>query len=117
MHSRWVMARSETPDFVLPDVCNLFGDYENRQYVVMPLTPKDCLIVLPVEIDKPRIVPHDVKVSGSMLGDLSYVLRCAAKEEFLSGSGASFAAVDQEPNRVIKQLILELAKTTSDGLR
>ncbi|WP_084312980.1 DUF4238 domain-containing protein [Desulfobulbus elongatus] len=117
MHSRWVIARSETPDFVLPDVCNLFGDYENGLYVVMPLTPTDCLIVLPFEIDKPRIVPHHVKVSGSMLRDLSYVLRCAAKEEFLSGSGASFAAVEQEPNQVMKQLILEFAKTTSDGLR
>ena len=40
IYSRWVIVRSKSPDFLLPDVCNLFGSHENKQYVVMPLTPK-----------------------------------------------------------------------------
>ncbi|NOY71138.1 MAG: DUF4238 domain-containing protein [Gammaproteobacteria bacterium] len=114
IYSRWVVVRSESPDFVLPDVCNLFGSYENRQYVVMPLTPKDCLIVLPIKIDEPRIVPHYIEASEPMVRDISYVLRCASKEEFLSKSNASFNAANEEPNKVIQRIILSIAKITAD---
>lgn len=114
IYSRWVVVRSESPDFVLPDVCNLFGSFENKQYVVMPLTPNDCLIVLPVEIDVPRIVPHYIKASESMVKDISYILCCAAKEEFLSRSDASFITVNEEPNEVMQRIILSIAKITVD---
>jgi hypothetical protein len=113
-YSRWVVVRSQSPDFVLPDVCNLFGSYENKQYVVMPLTPKDCLIVLPIEVDEPRIISHYIKAPESMVRDISYILRCATKEEFLSKSDASFVAVNGEPNKVMQRIILSLAKITAD---
>lgn len=114
MYSRWVVVRSETPDFVLPDVCNLFGRYEGRQYVFMPLTPKDCLVVLPIELKEPGIVPHYIKASSSTVSDVSYALRCAAKNEFLSGSDASFTDIKEEPNKVMQRIILSLAKITAD---
>jgi hypothetical protein len=114
IYSPWVVVSSECPDFVLPDVCNLFGSYDGRQYVVMPLTPKDCLIVLPREINEPRIVPYYVKASASMVADVSYVLRCAAKKEFLSHSTASFVAVNEEPNKVMQRIICALATITAD---
>lgn len=113
IYSRWVVVRSESPDFVLPDVCNLFGSYEGRQYVVMPLTPKDCLIVLPVEINEPRIVPHYIKASESIVRDLSYILRCAAKEEFLSDCNASFMATNEEPKTVMPRIILALIEISA----
>jgi len=114
MYSRWVVIRSETPDFVLPDVCNLFGSYESRQYVVMPLTPKDCLIVLPIEVNEPRVIPHYVKASNSLVRDVSFILRCAAREEFLSSIDASFINVKEEPNNVMQRIILALIKITAD---
>ncbi len=114
MYSRWVIVRSETPDFVLPDVCNLFGVHEGRQYVFMPLTPKDCLVVLPIEVKEPRIVPHYIKASCSMVRDVSYVLRCAAKHEFLSARDASFSSTNEEPNKVMQRIILSIAKITAD---
>lgn len=114
MYSRWVIVRSETPDFVLPDVCNIFGRHEGRQYVFMPLTPKDCLVVLPVEVKEPRIVPHYIKASGSMAKDISYILRCAAKSEFLSTRDALFASVNEEPNKTMQRIILSVAKITAD---
>ncbi len=114
MYSRWVVVRSETPDFVLPDVCNLFGRHEGRQYVVMPLTPKDCLVVLPIEVKEPRIVPHYIKAPGSMTKDISYILRCAAQSEFLSTRDASFASVNEEPNKIMQRIILSIAKITAD---
>lgn len=114
VYSRWVVVRSESPDFVLPDVCNLFGSYKNKQYVVMPLTPRECLIVLPIEVAEPRIVPHYIKASESMVRDISYIFCCAAKEEFLSNSDASFISVNEEPNKVMQRIILSLAKMTID---
>lgn len=114
MHSRWVIVRSETPDFVLPDVCNLFGVHEGRQYVFMPLTPTDCLVVLPIVVKEPRIVPHYIKASNSMIRDVSYVLRCAAQSEFLSARDASFSSVNEEPNKIIQRIILSIAKITAD---
>jgi hypothetical protein len=114
MYSRWVVVRSESPDFVLPDVCNVFGSQNNRQYVLMPLTPKECLFVLPIEVGEPRIVPHYIKATESMTRDISYVLRCAAKEEFLSNSCATFDEANEEPNKVIQRIILSIAKITAD---
>ncbi|MEK7323508.1 MAG: DUF4238 domain-containing protein [Pseudomonadota bacterium] len=114
IYSSWVIVRSESPEFVLPDVCNVFGSHNNRQYVVMPLTPKECLFVLPIEVDEPRIVPHDIKAPESMARDISYVLRCAAKEEFLSNSCATFDEANEEPNKVIQRIILSIAKITAD---
>jgi hypothetical protein len=114
IYSRWVIVRSATPDFVLPDVCNLFGVHEGRRYVLMPLTPKDCLVVLPFEVKEPRIIPHYIMASCSMVRDVSYVLRCAAKHEFLSAKGASFSSTDEEPNKVMQRIILSIAKITAD---
>ncbi len=115
-YSRWVVIRSEKPDFVLPDVCNLFGNHEDRQYVVMPLTPTDCLIILPIAVDKPRVVPYFIKASESMIKDISYMLYCAAKEEFLSSSDASLHFDNEEPNNVMQRIISSLAKITADDL-
>lgn len=114
MYSRWVIVRSETPDFVLPDVCNLFGVHEGRQYVFMPLTPTDCLVVLPIAVKEPRIVPHYIKASNSMIRDVSYILRCAAQSEFLSAKDASFSSVNEEPTKIIQRIILSIAKITAD---
>ena len=114
MYSRWVIVRSETPDFVLPDVCNIFGHHEGRQYVFMPLTPKNCLVVLPIQVKEPRIVPHYIKASGSMTQDISYILRCAAQSEFLSATEASFSSVNEEPNKIMQRIILSIAKITAD---
>jgi hypothetical protein len=114
LFSRWVVVRSETPDFVLPDVCNILGSYQDRQYVFMPLTPTDCLVVLPVAVDEPRIVPHYIRASESMAKDISHILYCAARNEFLSASGATLNFSKEEPNNVIQRTILALAKITAD---
>jgi len=114
LFSRWVVVRSEAPDFVLPDVCNLFGSYQDRQYVFMPLTPTNCLVVLPIAVDKPRVVPHYIKATESMAKDISYILYCAARDEFLSASDATLYLNNEEPNNVIQRIILALAKITAD---
>jgi hypothetical protein len=115
IYSRWVVVRSENPEFLLPDVCNLFGIYENKQYVVMPLTPSDCLIVLPIEIEKPRVVPHYIMASAAMARDISLMLSSAAKDEFLSKSDISLkTTAGEEPNKVMQRIILSLAKITAD---
>ena len=115
LYSRWVVVRSDSPEFILPDVCNLFGKYEDRQYVVMPLTPTDCLIVLPITVNDPRVVPHYVKATESMAREISYVLRCTAREEFLSNSGQEFTRDNSgKPINVIQRIILSLVKITDD---
>jgi hypothetical protein len=82
----------------------------------MPLTPKDCLIVLPIGLNEPRIIPHYIKASESMVRDISYVLRSAAKEEFLSARNAAFMTVDEEPGKVMHRVISSLAKIiNADG--
>lgn len=112
LFSRWVVVRSETPDFLLPDACNLFGSHKGQQYVFMPLTPRDCLIVLPIPVDEPRIVPHYIKATESMVKDISYILYRAARNEFLSASAASLHLNDEEPDTVMQRIILTLAKIT-----
>jgi hypothetical protein len=110
LFSHWVVVRSATPDFVLPDVCNLFGSYQDRQYVFMPLTPMDCLVVLPIAVEEPRILPHYSKATECMSQDISYILHCSARDEFLSASNATLHLSDEEPDNVIQRIILDLAK-------
>lgn len=110
LFSPWVVVRSTTPDFVLPDVCNLFGTYHDRQYVFMPLTPTDCLIVLPIAVEEPRSLPYYITSTESMSQDISYVLHCAAKDEFLSASNATLYLSDEEPSNVIRRIILDLIR-------
>jgi len=114
LFSRWVVVRSVTPDFLLPDVCNLFGSYQDRQYVFMPLTPTDCLVVLPIAVDKPRVVPHYIKATESMTKDISYILYYAARDEFLSASDGTLYFNNEEPNNVTQRIILALAKIIAD---
>lgn len=113
--SRWVVIRSETPDFLLPDVCNLFGSYQGRQYVFMPLTPTDCLIVLPVAVDTPRIVPHYIKATDTMARDIAYILYCAARDEYLSASAAVLHLNNEDPIIVTQRVILALTKITDNN--
>lgn len=81
----------------------------------MPITPKDCLIVLPSPIAEPRIVPFYVNASESMTRDIAQVLFCAAKEEFLSASNASLSFNNENPSnrlsRVIKGLIEQVSES------
>ncbi len=109
-NSRWVVVRSGTPDFILPDVCNIFGMYEDKQYVVMPLTPKNCLVVLPVEAEEARVIPHYIKAPASLASDISYILIDAAKEEFLSDSEASLINLDEESTKVTQRIIISLSQ-------
>lgn len=114
LFSRWVVVRSESPDFLLPDVCNILGYHEGQQYVFMPLTPKDCLVVLPIAVDEPRIVPHYIKATEDMAKDISYILYCAAKNEFLSASAATLHVNNDEPEKVMRRIILVLTLLTAE---
>jgi hypothetical protein len=110
LFSPWVVVRSATPDFLLPDVCNLFGTYHDRQYVFMPLTPTDCLVVLPIAVEEPRSLPYYITATESMSQDISYILHCSARDEFLSASSATLYLSDEEPNNVIHRIILALTR-------
>lgn len=113
--NRWAIVRSEDPVFVLPDVCNIFGSYDKNQYVMMPLTPTDCLVVLPYSDMDIRIIPHYIKSSSSLAIDISSFLVAGAKREFLSASSFEFnAQIVDEPSKIMQRIILSIAKITAD---
>ena len=115
LFNRWAIVRSENPVFVLPDACNIFGKYDESQYVVMPLTPTDCLVVLPYSNVNIRIVPHYIKASSFLARDISNILVVSANKEFLSASSRQFnSQIDEEPNKIIQRIILSIAKITAD---
>lgn len=114
MYSKWVVVRSGQPIFVLPDTCNIFGKYNGEQYVIMPITPNDCLIVLPVPVSDIRIVPHYIEASDSLSKDISAVLTASAESEFLADENFELNAVcKDEPNKIIQRIILSIAKITA----
>ena len=115
LFNRWAVIRSEDPVFVLPDVCDIFGLYNKNWYVVMPITPTDCLVVLPYSDMEMRIVPHYVKAPSSLARDISKFLAFGAKEEFLSSSLFQFNdQVDEDPKKIIHRIILSIIKITAD---
>lgn len=111
MYSRWVMVCSDEPEFVLPDICNIFGNYKGKQYVIMPFTPNNCLIVLPDPICEPRVVPHYIKASTSLTNDISTLLISTAVEEFLCDKAKAINSFNYEdPNEILKRIILSIQK-------
>lgn len=115
LYSKWVVVRSEEPIFVLPDTCNIFGKHDECQYVIMPFTPTDCLVVLPVPVSDIRIVPHYIKADLALAKDISAALVANAKNEFIADQGFQYdESVQKEPNKIIQRIILSIAKITAD---
>lgn len=114
IYSQWVVVRSDVPEFVLPDICNLLGSYGNEKYVLMPLTPTDCLIILPIKIDKPRIVPLYIKGSITMIEDISCLLRSKAEIDFLSHRDALFLNIMENTDEILQRIIVTLTKVLID---
>jgi len=115
MYSKWVVVRSNEAMFVLPDICNIFGKHDGYPYVIMPLKPTDCLIVLPVSVSDIRIVPHYIQANDALSMDISAVLVSSAKNEFLAEESFKLNRVlDGGPNKIIQRIILSVAKITAD---
>jgi len=115
MYSKWVVVRSLEPIFILPDTCNIFGKYDGNQYVIMPLTPKDCLIVLPIPVKDIRIIPHYIQTDDALSMDIASVLTASAENEFLADEYFKLYGVrEREPNKIIQRIILSIAKITAN---
>lgn len=115
LYSKWVMVRSEEPIFVLPDTCNIFGQYDGRQYVIMPFTPTDCLVVLPLPVSTIRIVANYILADHALAKDISTILVDSANSEFLADENFMLdEAFNVEPNKIIQRIILSVAKITAD---
>lgn len=115
LYSKWVVVRSEEPIFVLPDTCNIFGQYDGCQYVIMPFTPTDCLVVLPVPVSTIRIVPNYILADDVLVKDISTILVASANNEFLADESFQFdETFNGVPNKIIHRIILSIAKITAD---
>ena len=115
LYSKWVVVRAEKPIFVLPDICNIFGKYDENQYVIMPLTPTNCLVVMPMQVSDIRIVPHYIQADLLLAKDISEVLVLNAKNEFIADEYFHYEEKDQEElNKIIQRIILSIAKITAD---
>lgn len=81
------------------------------QYVVMPITTNDCLVVVP-EI---RIVPHYINADAALSRDISNILIANARDEFLAGTSFQYSShTREEPNQIMRRIILSIAKITAD---
>lgn len=113
MKNQWVVVRSELEAFILPDTCNIFGNYDNGQYVIAPITPNDCLVVLPYENKEERIIPFYIKATDKMVQDICVFILLNVHSEFLAGSEfVESKSIEEEPNKIIQRIIFAIAKIT-----
>lgn len=106
--NRWVVVRSKNPCFILPDTCCVFGVVDGDRYVVMPLTPNDCFIVLPIAETEERVIPFYISPSAEIINDITKLLMQSARKEFL-GSQAFKAEINsdlEEPNKIMQRVSL-----------
>lgn len=109
--NQWVIVRSKDSVFVLPDTCNIFGMHNGEQYVVMPITPNDCLVVMPFAIPEIRIVPHYVNADSTLARDISNIFVANAKNGFLAGKSFQYSTPTNEaPNNILPRIISSIAK-------
>ena len=107
----WVVVRSNNSEFVLPDTCNIFGIHDDEQYVVMPITPKNCLVVLPFAATEIRIVPHYIDADESLSRDISIILIANAQKEFLAGElFQCLSPTSEETNKIMQRIIFSITK-------
>jgi hypothetical protein len=84
--NQWVLIRSPNNKILLPDICNIFSNVSNGVFIVVPLTYKDCLFILPDKSDKsdkyssPRYVTATHELEEMLL---SFILHHCGSE-FLS---------------------------------
>ena len=113
--NEWAMVKSNDSEFVLPDTCNIFGTHGGGQYVVMPITPKYCLFVLPFSAPEIRIVPHYIDADKSLSRDISSILIANAKKEFLAGeSFQCLSPTSDETNEIMQRIIFSITKIVAE---
>lgn len=109
--NQWVIVRSKDSEFVLPDTCNIFGMHNGEQYVVMPITPNDCLVVMPFTLPEIRIVPHYIYADSTLARDISSILVSNVKNGFLAGESFHYSSPTNEaPNSILPRIISSIAK-------
>jgi hypothetical protein len=110
--NRWVVVRSSKPNFILPDTCNVFGSLEKQQYVLMPLTPKCCLVVLPMKETVERVIPFYAKPEVEIVNDITKMLVLSARREFLGSESFEFETECsvEKPNKIMRRISSALSK-------
>lgn len=81
--NQWVVIRSPNNKILLPDVSNIFSNVSKGTFIVIPITYKDCLFILPNKSDKypfPRYITATDELEEMLLSFT--VEHC--KAEFLS---------------------------------
>jgi hypothetical protein len=113
--NQWVMVRSEDSKFILPDTCNIFGIHDGEQYVVMPITPNYCLVVLPFAAPEIRVVPHYINADAALGQDIVSILIANSKDEFLaSDSFQHSSSSGEEHSEIMQRIIFSIAKIIID---
>lgn len=117
LSSRWAIVISEAPSFVLPDVCNVFGEYKNRRFVIMPLTFNKCFISLPLLAEKSfSVVPRQIVANETLANDISFILRNAAQQDYLSDALIQFCDAEEEIEVVLIRVVEELCEAVEAKL-
>lgn len=94
--NQWGIIRSPNNKFLLPDICNIFSKVGSGLFVVVPLTFKDCLFILPSKSDKypyPRYITATKDLEETLL---NYILHHCASE-FLSGLSTELSDYNRVP--------------------
>lgn len=113
--SRWVVVRSQCADFVLPDTSVVMGTADTQSYAFVPLTPTDCLIVLPTRAHGDRPIPHYVQANPDLTKRIASVLVANVQEEFIAHPSfkAEWLPHGAGPE-LIREVLATLAQQTGD---
>jgi len=114
LKNEWAVVRSNEEAFILPDTCVIFGDCDEGRYVVAPITPTDCLIVLPTENKVNRTIPHYVQANQELARDLTAFLLSHVSGEFLAGfTFVKPPDMSEERGPIIQRILSCVARSTS----
>ena len=110
--NRWVLVRAKAPQFVLPDTCNVWGSLDQQSYVVMPFTPTDCLVVLPMKETTTRVIPFYINPPDAVVNDITTFLIGSSVREFLASQ--QFDRKRVEGNENTAELAKRITKVLSE---
>lgn len=106
LNNKWVLLNSEKDSFILPDTCVIYGHTNESQYVIFPISPTICMVILPVEEIPHRIVPYNINVDQALASKLTKFILLNVNKEFLAGASYSHCTDIKEAKGELEELII-----------
>ena len=98
----WILLKTENGEFILPDTFALRG----ANYLLMPINPYSCFVVIPYKQEEERIIPYQIKADSQIVDIVVNLLILNSSFSFLGPQ--EFSLPPHTNSNLVNELFLQL---------